>query len=89
MDRNFIRWSLDVLMAVAFLISFVTGMLKFTVLMRITGLSAIILPSASISDLHDWSSVLLGLLVFIHLYFNRFEIMAMTKRVVAGKMPGK
>ena len=68
---------------------FVTGMLKFTLLMRITGLSDIILPSAGISDLHDWSSVLLGLLVFVHLYLNRVEIMAMTKKVITGKIPGK
>ena len=89
MDRNFIRWSLDVIMAVAFTLSFVTGMLKFTLLLRMTGLGRIILPSAGISDLHDWSSVLLGVLVFVHLYLNRVEIMAMTKKVIAGKMPGK
>jgi hypothetical protein len=89
MDRNFIRWSLDVIMAVAFTLSFVTGMLKFTLLLRMTGLGRIILPSAGISDLHDWSSVLLGVLVFVHLYLNRAEIMAMTKKVIAGKMSGK
>ncbi|MEN6443009.1 MAG: DUF4405 domain-containing protein [Methanoregula sp.] len=88
MDRNSIRWLLDMVMIVAFMLSFVTGLLKFTLLLRWTGLSTIILPSAGISDLHDWSSVLLGVLVFVHLILNRAGIITMTKKIFTGKISG-
>jgi hypothetical protein len=86
MDSNLIKWLVNVVMGVAFVISFATGLLKFTLLLRMTGLNVIILPSAVISDVHDWSGILLGLLVFTHLYLNRSWIMSVTKKVIAGKM---
>lgn len=76
MDRNKTLFAVDVAMGIVFLVSFLTGLLKFTLLLRLSGLSGIILPSALISDVHDWSGILLGLLVFLHLYLNRRWILA-------------
>jgi hypothetical protein len=64
-------------------ISFVTGLLKFTLLLRLIGLNALVLPSARISDIHDWSGILLGFLVFLHLYMNRRWIISMTGKILA------
>jgi hypothetical protein len=86
MDSNLIKWSVNVVMGVAFVISFATGLLKFTLLLRVTGLNAIVFPSAFISDLHDWSGIILGLLVFTHLFLNRSWILSTTKKVITGKM---
>ena len=88
MDRNRILYSVDLAMGIVFLLSFFTGLLKFTLLLRVTGLSARILPSALISDIHDWSGILLGVLVFLHLYMHRRWILAMTKKVT-GVSAGK
>lgn len=85
MNRIMLRWSLDLAMVIALVISFVTGLLKFTLLLRLTGLNSLILPSAFISDLHDVSGILLGLLVFVHLFLNRSRIIAMTKQVMGDR----
>jgi hypothetical protein len=85
MDRNVVRWGVDLAMGMAFVISFATGLLKFTVLLRLTGVNGMILPSAFISDLHDRSGVLLGLLVFLHLFLNRKWLVAMTRQVLGGE----
>jgi cytochrome b subunit of formate dehydrogenase len=75
---------MDLAMGITFAICFVTGLLKFTLLLRMTGLTGLILPSALISDLHDWSGLLLGFFVLLHLYLNRTWIAAMTGKVLAG-----
>jgi hypothetical protein len=85
MDRKILKWSLDLAMGIVFIICFVTGILKFTLLLRLTGLNGLVLPSAFISDLHDWSGLLLGLLVFIHLFLNRNWIISMTLQVTGGR----
>ncbi len=78
-------WAVDLLMGIAFLVCFVTGLLKYTVLLQLSGLNQVVLPSAFLSDLHDQSGILLGLLVFIHLYLNRKWIIAMTGKIIGGK----
>jgi len=71
-------------MGIAFLISFITGLLKFTLLMRVLGLTFFVLPLAIITDIHEWSGIVLGCCVAVHLFLNRGWIVAMTKRVLAG-----
>jgi hypothetical protein len=71
-------------MAITFAVCFITGLLKFSLLLQVTGLNDVVLPSALISDLHDWSGVLLGLFVLLHLYLSRTWIIGMTKNVLGG-----
>jgi hypothetical protein len=89
MDRKILRWSVDLAMGMVFMICFVTGLLKFTLLLRLTGLNGLVLPSALISDLHDWSGLLLGLLVFTHLFLNRGWIISTARQVTGGRMAGE
>ena len=84
MDTKILKWSVDLAMGITFAICFVTGLLKFTLLLRMAGLTGLILPSALISDLHDWSGLLLGFFVLLHLYLNRTWIAAMTGHILAG-----
>ena len=84
MDTNRILYCIDLAMGFVFLVSFVTGLLKLTLLLRMTGLSAVVLPSALISDIHDGSGILLGFFVFLHLYLNRGWIISMTKKIREG-----
>jgi cytochrome b subunit of formate dehydrogenase len=84
MDTKILHWSVDLALGVTFAICFVTGLLKFSLLLQATGLNDVVLPSALISDLHDWSGILLGMFVLLHLYLNRTWIIGMTKKVLAG-----
>jgi len=81
MDKNILLYSIDLAMGIVFVTVFVTGLLKFTLLLQLTGLNDIILPSALISELHDWSGIMLGCFVFLHLYMNRTWIAAMTGKI--------
>jgi cytochrome b subunit of formate dehydrogenase len=82
MNMKILKWSVDLALGITFVICFVTGLLKFPLLLQMTGLYRLVLPSALISDLHDWSGILLGLFVLVHLYLNRVWIIAMTKNVL-------
>jgi hypothetical protein len=84
MDRNSLVYALDLIMGIFFLISFVSGLLKFTLILRLTGLASLVIPSALISDIHDWSGILLGCCVFLHLYMNRRWIITMTGKIPAN-----
>ena len=85
-NQQIIRWGVDVALGITFLVSLVTGLTKLTILMRVTGIGQIVLPLAWISDIHDKAGVLLGMLVFIHLYLNRQWILATTRRILSGTM---
>lgn len=84
MDDSKLNWLVDVVMGIIFFICFITGLLKYTILLQLTGLSEVVLPSAFISNLHDWSGIVLGLVVFIHLYLNRRWIISMTHKIFAN-----
>ena len=81
MEGFTVKWLNDLLMGVTFLVCFITGLLKYSVLLQLTGLNNILLPAAFISDLHDWSGILLGLFVFLHLFLNRRWIIATTHKM--------
>ncbi|MFZ0005842.1 MAG: DUF4405 domain-containing protein [Methanoregula sp.] len=82
MDRFVVTWVVDLLMGITFMICFITGLLKFSVLLQVTGLNEVILPAAFISDLHDWSGILLGLFVFLHLFMNRRWIVSIGRKML-------
>jgi hypothetical protein len=82
MNMQVIKWAVDLAMGIAFLACFITGLFKFTFFMRLFGLTSLVLPIAQMSNLHDWSGLLLGLFVAVHLILNRGWIMAMTRKVL-------
>ena len=82
MNMQVVRYGVDALMGVVFLICFVTGLFKFTLLMRMLGLTGFVLPLALMSDIHDWSGIVLGVLVSVHLVINRKWILVMTRKIL-------
>jgi len=82
MNIQVVKWSVDITMGITFLLCGLTGIFKFTVFMRSFGVTGIILPMALMSDLHDWSGVVLWLLVAVHLFLNRAWILSMTRKVL-------
>jgi hypothetical protein len=71
-------------MGIVFLICFISGLFKFTLLMRMLGLTGVVMPLALMSDIHDWSGIVLGLLVAAHLVLNRRWILSMTRKMLGG-----
>ncbi|WP_292369380.1 DUF4405 domain-containing protein [Methanoregula sp. UBA64] len=79
-----IKWLTDLLLGISFVICMVTGLLKYSVLLQLTGLNNVVLPSALFTDLHDWSGLLMGFFVFLHLLLNRRWIIITTKKILVG-----
>ena len=89
MNMQVVKWSVDLAMGVLFLISFITGFFKFTLLTRTFGLTEIVLPLAQMSDIHDWSGITLCFLVAVHLFLNRAWILSMTQKMITGTVNSK
>jgi len=86
MNQQIVKWIVDIGLLVAFLVCVITGIFKFTLLMRMLGLTQLVFPLAFMSDLHDWSGIVLVILVGVHLFFNRGWIWSMTKKIVGGNV---
>jgi hypothetical protein len=84
MNMQVVRYCVDLSMGIVFLICFVTGLFKFTLLMRMLGLTGVVMPLALMSNIHDWSGVLLGIVVAVHVILNRGWILSMTKKMLGG-----
>jgi Domain of unknown function (DUF4405) len=84
MNIQVVKLCVDLIMGIVFLFSAVTGFFKFAIIMRISGLTDLVLPMALVSDIHDRAGIVLCLLVAVHLFLNRAWILSMTKKVLAG-----
>lgn len=79
MDKIKIKYFLDIGLAISFFLSLITGIIKFP------GLSKYFLPVYRVisgyymSKIHDWSGIVMGILVFVHLLLNLKWIIAVTK----------
>jgi hypothetical protein len=86
MNLQIAKWVVDIGLLVSFLVTVVTGIFKFTLLMRMLGLTQLVFPLALMSDVHDWSGIILIVFVGLHLFLNRGWIWSMTKKIVYGKL---
>ena len=80
-----VKWCNDLGMGITFAVTFITGLFKWTLLVRTLGLTTLVFPVALMSDIHDWAGFLLGIFVAVHLFLNRAWIGAMTRRIFAGR----
>jgi len=84
MDRMKVNYFIDLGMAVAFVLLFVTGIIKFPGLLPFLGISYAGLPMNQITMIHDRSGVVLGVLIIIHflLHFKwmRAKTLSLFKR---------
>lgn len=77
-----VRWIVDLAMGAVFLVTVITGLFNWTLLMRTSGLTDIVLPLALMSEIHSWAGPVLAMLVFVHLIINRAWILATTKKIL-------
>ena len=84
MNLQIAKWLVDIGLLISFLVVVITGIFKFTLLLRMLGLTQLVFPLALMSDIHDWSGILLFIFVGVHLVMNGRWIWAMTKKVFKG-----
>ena len=85
MDKLKLKYIVNVGLLVSFLAVFVTGVVKFPGLLQSLGVQTKNLPWKEISRLHDWSGLVMGILVLVHLVQNWQWMTAMTKRYFGKK----
>ena len=82
MNRTKLNYWIDVGLALSFFTCFITGLIKWPGLVRIIGAPAYrTLHVKNISLLHDWSGLIMGLLVIIHLVLHWKWIVVVTKSI--------
>ena len=82
MNRPRLNYWIDVGLALSFFTCFFTGLIKWPGLIKIIGTSAYrTLHVSNISTLHDFSGLIMGLLVLIHLALHWNWIVVMTKSI--------
>ncbi len=81
MEKNTIKYILDIGLGISFLIVTLTGIFKFTGFREFLGISLSYrdLPMPLISNFHDWSGVVMAVIVLIHLTLNLDWIVSTTK----------
>jgi hypothetical protein len=85
MRRVVLKYGIDVAMLFAFILCFVTGILKFPAVLHLIWGGARLSPLQTLTRIHDLWGVILGILVFAHLALNWHWVMAMTRRIFAGR----
>ena len=86
MNRTKVNYFIDIGLAISFFICFITGLIKWPGLIKIIGTSAYkVLHVKNITLLHDWSGLIMGLLVLIHLALHWNWIKAVTKTMLSGR----
>jgi hypothetical protein len=88
-NKSRINYWVDVGLVVAFIVSLVTGIIKWPGLFRALGLSYAALPMFLISKTHDISGLAMGVLVLLHLILHFNWMVLMTKNLFRKKAEQK
>lgn len=82
MNRSVLNYWIDAGLAVSFVLVFFTGLMKWPGLIKLIGVDVYrALPMRNVSFIHDWSGLIMGLLVFVHLALHWKWIVSMTKNI--------
>jgi len=82
MNRTKLNYWIDVGLAMSFFACFITGLIKWPGLVKMIGVPAYkALHVSGISLVHDWSGIIMGALIFVHLALQWKWIVAVTKKV--------
>jgi len=81
MNKNSIKYIIDTGLLLSFLGVTITGIIKFRSFLSLFGITIdySAMPIRQLSNLHDWSGLVMALLVLIHLITNWDWIVATTK----------
>ena len=77
--RAVVKYCIDLGLFISAAVCIVTGIVKFPELTRYIALSGLVLPFNEISFAHDWSGIILLVLVVVHVAFNWRWMTEMTR----------
>ena len=80
MSISDINYLIDIGMGIAFLVSFITGILKFKLSLLFFANIGLYLPTFWLNFIHDRAGILIGGFVLIHLILHFKWIKVMTKK---------
>jgi len=86
-SKGILNYLIDCGLIITFLLSFITGIVKFPEWTRFFGDVFLLIPASSLSKIHDYSGIVMGLLVLSHLVLHWRWIVAMTKSTFGRKEP--
>lgn len=75
-----LRYLVDLGLLICFCLIAVTGLIKFMTLYRWFGVNNLLLPNYQISVIHDWTGLVIIMLILIHLALHFRWLVGMTKR---------
>ena len=87
MKKVHIKYFVDLALAISFILVFITGIIKFPRLLFKLGINSRDLPFRTISTIHDYSGILMGIFVLIHIILNWKWITSMTKSIIRKANP--
>ena len=84
-NKGRLNYLIDCGLIITFLLSFITGIIKFPEWTRYFSDVYLLIPASSVSKIHDISGLVMGLLVLAHLLLHGRWIVAMTKSTFGRK----
>ncbi len=82
MNRTKLNYWIDIGLAISFFTCFITGLVKWPGLVKVIGVPAYkTLYVNGISLVHDWSGIIMGALILVHLVLHWRWIVAVTKKM--------
>ncbi len=82
MDKGKLNYFIDIGLLISFLLMFFTGLFKWP---GWRSFYSFITDWGLVSRIHNWSGLVMGLLVFVHLALHWKWIVAMTRKVFTKK----
>lgn len=88
MKKSVLNYTVDIGLVVTFILSFTTAIIKFPGFLQKIGVNQALFPMYTISVIHDWSGIAMGVLVAAHLVLHWKWLVVMTRKVVTKRMIG-
>lgn len=85
MEKDRILYWTDVIMGISFFIVFLTGLVKYRLIKPYFTWLYEIIPGKQMAMIHDWSGILMGVFVFIHLALHWNWMVDETKKLFDKK----
>ena len=81
MNKAKLNYFIDIGLTITFILAFITGIIKWPALLPKLGISYADAPMRTFTLIHDWSGLIMGLLVLVHIALHWRWIVTMTKKI--------
>jgi len=84
-NKGILNYLIDCGLIITFFLSVITGIIKFPEWTRYFSNVYLLIPASSLSQIHDISGIIMGLLVLCHLVLHGKWMVAKTKSIFKRK----